>query len=249
MAGGMAAVLRAEDAPVPINSNAAPAWVVPAIPKPDSAGWITLFDGEQLHGCNPTNKGFTTGKVFIQNGVLWFDTMGTPLQLKSLEVALRVQVKKVSGQNFCIWFGRDTAWFNGGRAFGIFRTIDHHYETLKTGNASADFNDFFEMELLSAGGKLVLMADGKPVVTTKDSENKDENAMGMYALKGISMVKRIEVKLSDVQSLFPKDETATDTQTKPDAGERLKKLKSLYDQGLINKEDYDKKVKEIMDAL
>ena len=36
---------------------------------------------------------------------------------------------------------------------------------------------------------------------------------------------------------------------KPDAAERLKTLKSLYDQGLINKEDYDKKVKEIMDSL
>ena len=36
---------------------------------------------------------------------------------------------------------------------------------------------------------------------------------------------------------------------KPDATERLKKVKALYDQELINKEDYDKKVKEIMDAL
>ena len=36
---------------------------------------------------------------------------------------------------------------------------------------------------------------------------------------------------------------------KPDAAERLKKVKALYDQGLINKEDYDKKVKEIMDSL
>ena len=35
----------------------------------------------------------------------------------------------------------------------------------------------------------------------------------------------------------------------PDAAERLKKLKSLYGQGLINKEDYDKKVKEIMNSL
>jgi len=36
---------------------------------------------------------------------------------------------------------------------------------------------------------------------------------------------------------------------KPDANERLKQVKSLYDQGLINKDDYDKKVKEIMDSL
>ena len=42
---------------------------------------------------------------------------------------------------------------------------------------------------------------------------------------------------------------AADNSAKPDAAERLKKVKVLYDQGLINKEDYDKKVKEIMDSI
>jgi alpha-L-fucosidase len=36
---------------------------------------------------------------------------------------------------------------------------------------------------------------------------------------------------------------------KPDATTRLKQIKSLYDQGLINKDDYDKKVKEIIDSM
>ena len=40
-----------------------------------------------------------------------------------------------------------------------------------------------------------------------------------------------------------------DATPKPDAAERLKKVKALYDEGLINKEDYDKKVNEIMDSL
>ena len=40
-----------------------------------------------------------------------------------------------------------------------------------------------------------------------------------------------------------------DAAGKPDAAARLKQVKSLYDQGLINKDDYDKKVKEIMDSL
>jgi hypothetical protein len=40
-----------------------------------------------------------------------------------------------------------------------------------------------------------------------------------------------------------------DSSTKADPAERLKKVKALYSQGLINKEDYDKKVKEIMDSL
>ena len=39
------------------------------------------------------------------------------------------------------------------------------------------------------------------------------------------------------------------TQDKPSATDRLKQVKQLFDQGLINKEDYDKKVKEIMDSL
>jgi hypothetical protein len=36
---------------------------------------------------------------------------------------------------------------------------------------------------------------------------------------------------------------------KPETAERLKQLKSLYDQGLISREDYDRKVKEILDPL
>ena len=41
----------------------------------------------------------------------------------------------------------------------------------------------------------------------------------------------------------------TDNGGKADAAGRLKQVKALFDQGLINQEDYDKKVKEIMDSL
>jgi len=47
----------------------------------------------------------------------------------------------------------------------------------------------------------------------------------------------------------PSSQTTTAPAAKPDAAERLKKIKTLYDQGLIGKEEYDKKVKEIMDSL
>jgi hypothetical protein len=40
-----------------------------------------------------------------------------------------------------------------------------------------------------------------------------------------------------------------DNSAKPPAAERLKQVKQLFDQGLINKEDYDKKVKEIVDSI
>jgi hypothetical protein len=49
---------------------------------------------------------------------------------------------------------------------------------------------------------------------------------------------------ADLISAPPADNTA-----KPNAAERLKKLQSLFDQGLINKDEYEKKKKEIMDSL
>ena len=231
------------------ETNAVVPWVSTAVPPPASDGWITLFDGEKLHGSDPTNECFSSSKAFVQNKSLWLDSGGLPLNLKAHEVAFRVQVKKVSGQNFSIYFGRDVAWFNGGQIFGIGRNVNHHYEDLQGGKSAARFDEFFEMEVLVADGKVVLMADGKTVVNAQDKDNSLENGMGIYALKGISVFRRIQVKLSDVETLFPKDATAADPQPKPDATERLKKVKSLYDQGLINKEDYDKKVKEIMDSL
>jgi hypothetical protein len=42
---------------------------------------------------------------------------------------------------------------------------------------------------------------------------------------------------------------AAGNENNPSPAERLKKLKELYDQGLINQEQYDQKKKEIMNSL
>ena len=62
--------------------------------------------------------------------------------------------------------------------------------------------------------------------------------------------------LTELKNLIANPEPAatvatasSDNSAKSDAAARLKQVKSLYDQGLINKGDYDKKVKEIMDSL
>ena len=47
----------------------------------------------------------------------------------------------------------------------------------------------------------------------------------------------------------PSVQTTTTPANQRDTAERLKKVKTLYDQGLITKEDYDKKVKQIMDSF
>jgi hypothetical protein len=224
-------------------------WIIPDLPKPNAEGWVVLFDGEHLYGASPTNKSFSSGKIFVQNGTLWMDSSGIPIQLKSSEFAVRAQVKKVSGQNFGIWIGRDVGWFNGGAFFGIGKNGDKGYRDLKTQRFSETFSDFFEMEFLATGGKLVLLANGKIAVSVQDEPNSEQSGTGFYAMKGISVLKRIEIKTSDIQSLLPKGESPASALAKPDPASRLKKLKDLYEQGLITKDDYDKKVKEIMDSL
>ncbi len=55
----------------------------------------------------------------------------------------------------------------------------------------------------------------------------------------------------EIKALFESQKAADDgvaakpddTAAKPDPVERLKKLKSLFDQGLISKEEYDKKAR------
>ncbi len=56
----------------------------------------------------------------------------------------------------------------------------------------------------------------------------------------------------EIKLLASATQAGVDVLTSPaktDPAERLKKLKALYEQGLINKDDYDRKVKEIMDSL
>ena len=59
----------------------------------------------------------------------------------------------------------------------------------------------------------------------------------------------MDLKNLIAQKAAPTAAAAATPDGKPDAGERLKKLKSVHAQGLINQEDYDRKVKEIMDSL
>jgi len=225
-----------------------PTWISQEVPKPDSDGWITLFDAGHLHGCDPMESCFRSGKVYIQNGSLWVDSTVVPFQLKGHEAALRVRAKKVSGGDFHINFGRDGAEFYGGNSFSITRHTDHTVR-LQTGKSGAGFNDFLEMEFLSSGGKLMLVANKKTVVTAQDEESKDAQEIMVGAYRGISVFQHIEVKLSGVQTLFPEEKAAaaaiSDEEFMQEA-EKLKTVQNAPDRPVLEKQiaDYRKQVKQ-----
>ena len=68
---------------------------------------------------------------------------------------------------------------------------------------------------------------------------------GLIPGNQIAVLMELKTRIANSPAGSPSHET---TGAKPPL-ERLKQVKALYDQGLINKEDYDHKVKEIMDSL
>ena len=74
--------------------------------------------------------------------------------------------------------------------------------------------------------------------------NVGPGPLGNIAANQMAVLMQMKQMIANTQSAQTQEPAS-----KPDATTRLKQVKALYDQGLINKDDYDKKVKEIMDSL
>lgn len=78
--------------------------------------------------------------------------------------------------------------------------------------------------------------------------NVGPDQSGRIADNQVAVVKQVkELIASGVKVVAP--EAVAAPAAKPDATTRLKQLKDLYSQGLISKDDYDRKVKEILDSM
>lgn len=122
-------------------------------------------------------------------------------------------------------------------------------------------DDWNEVTVIAEGNHLVHKLNG--VVTTDfiDEDVARRRSSGLLALRlWIPRGPAIEAEFKNIRLRRIQNAKIISAQVAPgskplpasdkgSATERLKKLKSLLEQGLITKEDYDKKVKEIMDTL
>lgn len=180
----------------PAATKGAAPWITPQVPQPNSSGWITLFDGQRLAGCNPSAEDVTSGKVGLKDGVLRLDSKGIHFDVVYRNAVLRVQTQKVSGQNVGLYLRRHVAWFNGGRNFGIGKTSPS-YSDIKSGLSSKACDDFFDMEFTVVGSKLTLKANGRTTVAIEDQDKDIKKGASVIALKGVSLFRRIEIKILD----------------------------------------------------
>jgi hypothetical protein len=99
-------------------------------------------------------------------------------------------------------------------------------------------------------GEGTLEGNAKTTVTPDAHSWPKQGQSGhVYLLKQDSWKHWVLFKIESIGDVAPPASSAAKSTATPDTTERLKKVKSLYDQGLINKEEYDKKRKEIMDSL
>jgi hypothetical protein len=119
-------------------------------------------------------------------------------------VIIRVQVRKISGQNVSLRVrhspdGDYGAWFNGGDFFGIGKKLkDMPFTDLTARNLGRSFDGFFEMKLSAIKDTLVLYANGEEVVRAQDQSLR-RGRIGLGAFGGMGIFKDVQVQILDEQ--------------------------------------------------
>ena len=131
-------------------------------------------------------------------------------------------------------------------------------EELEAGFQSGDWN---QVSVLAQSNHIQVRINGHVMNDCTDESEGHWHGSGLLALKlwmnkgpvVTARFKNLRLRRLAQGEIIPapamQPASAPAAKAQPTAAERLKRVKELYDQGLINKGDYDKKVKEIMDSL
>jgi hypothetical protein len=181
-------------------------WISPEVPAPAPGGWITLFDGVKLYGCGVPPEQVESKKVSVENGSLRLDGVGITFNVRAKNVLLRVQAKKVTGENLHLTVRLHEqedvisyqGYFKGGSSFGMCRPRQGgKLDDLGTGRSRRQYDGFFTMELAASDNRLTLTAEGKPLVQTTVADVISDGRVRVSAWRGVSLFRRIEVKILD----------------------------------------------------
>jgi hypothetical protein len=114
-------------------------------------------------------------------------------------------------------------------------------------------DDWNEGVIVARGNHLTHFINGLVVTEVRDLDRA--NVSGVIALAALAirgkgaLVEFKDIRLKSIGSEATGQETATNAAAKDPAAERIKELKELRGQGLIDKETYERKVKAILDSL
>lgn len=194
---------RAENAPAK-PAPAAADWIIPELPRPDSGGWIHLFDGNRLYGSTPQSSDSQSGTVQLKDGLLRVDSATVQFNLDCNDLDFRARLKKTSARYVRIfirnttkpaWRGCTTIFDGGGKFFTGKNNGDGLRELIET-NVADQYNDFFDLEIIAIGNTLTLKANGK-VIYSVEGSSLGYGAIRINAVGGSAVFKSIEAKILD----------------------------------------------------
>ncbi|MEI7947103.1 MAG: SUMF1/EgtB/PvdO family nonheme iron enzyme, partial [bacterium] len=183
-------------ASTPAHSNNEQSWIVPTLPKPDRDGWITLFDGKHLYGCNSAASQFTSGQVYFKDGYLCVNDAGFSFDWKGQNATIRARVKKINGKHVALHIGPCFAWYGSG--VGISQNVSGRDRApiLISRKLMSKTPGFVDLELSLTGSQLEFKFNGAVVLTKQALPfEKNEKSVQVSTWKGLSQFERIEVKV------------------------------------------------------
>ncbi len=181
------------------------------LPRITFGKWFPLLTlPNTLIGWDTTGTDFTYANrvIEIRNTYAFY-----PLAVR--DVGIRTRAKKLPGQCICLALrysdgGHYTAWFNGGREFGIGKSTDNRYVDLKVDTSPRPHDDWFEFGFTAVGDALTLSVDGQPVVQVREPTYAPGRlAIGAYNGAGL---------FSDVELLIPNKASLVADKRKPPPG-------------------------------
>ncbi|MGO8750100.1 MAG: SUMF1/EgtB/PvdO family nonheme iron enzyme [Thermoguttaceae bacterium] len=176
----------------------------PSLPKIVFGEWFPLFTSpDQLVGWERFY-----GPIRYSHRILEMrdggDSMVYPVIAK--DVSVRAKAKKVSGQNISIALRRSdngcySAWFNGGRRFGIGKFVSgKKYVDLIVRDSPQPCNDFVDFEFSAVGDTLTLSVNGQPLLVTHDSTHTAGTVL-IGAFLGSGLFKDVAIFIPTKESL------------------------------------------------
>ncbi len=178
-----------------VGLNNAVSWVIPTLPKADRDGWVTLFDGKHLYGCNPADPKFTSGQVYFKDGYLCVNDTGFSFDWKGENATIRARVKKINGMHVALHIGPCFAWYGNG--FGISQKVSGRDRApiLISRKLMSKTKGFVDLELSMTGSQLEFRFNGTVVLTKQALPFEyNEKSVQVSTWKGLSQFERIEVK-------------------------------------------------------
>ena len=153
------------------NNQGARSQQGPSLPNLVFGEWLPLFtSSDRLVGWDESND-----HIRYYNGTLETRARSIGYPVIAKDVSIRAKAKKLLGQNISLALrksdsGGYSAWFNGGRQFGIGKSVaGKKYVDLIMGDSPQSCDDFFDFGFSAAGDTLTLSVNGQPLLTTHDS--------------------------------------------------------------------------------